>query len=60
MKLRDKKWNTARTEVYNTVENNILNCKNNSTISLVDECEIGKTHSARQIVKPLTNAFYID
>lgn len=61
VKLRDKKWNTARTAVYNKVENDILNCKNNSTsLVLVDECEIGKTHSARQVVKTLKNAFYVD
>lgn len=61
VKLYDKKWNTARTAVYNKVENDILNCKNNSTsLVLVDECEIGKTYSARQVVKTLKNAFYVD
>lgn len=61
VKLHDKKWATARTAVFNKVESDILNCKNNSTsLVLVDECEIGKTYSARQVVKTIKNAFYID
>lgn len=61
VKLNNKKWNTARTAVYNKVENDILNCKKYATsLVLVDECEIGKTYSARQVVKTLKNAFYVD
>lgn len=61
VQLKDKKWTTARTAVFTKVENDILNCKNNSTsLVLVDECEIGKTYSARQVVKSLKNAFYVD
>lgn len=61
VKVFDKKWITARTEVFNKIENDLKNCQENSTaLILVDECGIGKTYCAKQIVKTLKNAFYID
>lgn len=61
VKVNDKNWITARTEVFNKIERDILACKNNSTaLIMVDECGIGKTYSARQIVKTIKNAFYVD
>jgi hypothetical protein len=61
VQLYHKVWVTAKTEVFLKIEKDITNCKNNSTaLIFVDECGIGKTYSARQVVKTLSNAFYID
>ena len=61
VKIFDKKWITVRTEVFNRIENDIIYCQEYSTsLIFVDECDIGKTHSAKQVVKKLKNAFYID
>lgn len=61
VRLSEEKWNTARTDVFTKVENDLKNCKENSTaLILVDECGIGKTYSARQIVRKMKNSFYVD
>lgn len=61
VRLNEEKWNTARTDVYKKVESDLQNCKNNSTaLILVDECGIGKTYSARSLVRKMKNAFYLD
>lgn len=61
VKLNDKNWITARTAVFNKIERDLQDCKQNSiALIMVDECGIGKTYSARQIVKTIKNAFYVD
>jgi Cdc6-like AAA superfamily ATPase len=61
VKLHDRKWITAKTDVFKKIENDLHSCKNNSTaLIMVDECGIGKTYSTRQIVKTLKNSFYVD
>lgn len=61
VQLSGENWKTARTEVYSKVENDLKTCKENaSALILVDECGIGKTYSARQVVRGLKNAFYLD
>lgn len=59
--LRKTKWKIVRTKVYENIEASIQFCQNFSTsVILVDECGIGKTFSAKNIVKTLKNAFYVD
>lgn len=54
-------WKVVRTKVYQEIENNILTCQEQSIATmLVDNCGIGKTFSAKHIVKKLRNAFYVD
>lgn len=54
-------WKIVRTKVYNEIESSILFCQEYSvSMILVDDCGIGKTFSARNIVKTIKNAFYID
>lgn len=61
VKLNEEKWNTARTDVFKKVENDLKNCKENATaLILVDECGIGKTYSARHLVRTMKNSFYLD
>lgn len=56
-----KKWNVARTEVYVELENQIHFCKNNSkAVIVIDECGIGKTFCTKNIVRTLSNAYYLD
>ena len=59
--LRATKWKVVRTKVYENIEASIQFCQNfSSSVILVDECGIGKTFSAKNIVKTLKNAFYVD
>ena len=59
--MRDNKWKVVRTKVYENIEASIQFCQNfSSSVILVDECGIGKTFSAKNIVKTLKNAFYVD
>ncbi len=61
VKVFDKKWITARTEVYAKIESDLINCQQHSTaLIMVDECGIGKTYCAKQVARQLKNAFYID
>lgn len=61
VKLNEEKWNTARTEVFTKIENDLRNCKKNAAaLIMVDECGIGKTYNARQIVRGMKNSFYLD
>lgn len=57
----NKKWETARTDVFITIEEDILFCKENSKSKIfVDECEIGKTHACKYLSRTLKNCFYVD
>lgn len=58
---RKADWKVVRTKVYNEIESSIKFCQQLSkSMVLVDDCGIGKTFSAKHIVKTLRNAFYID
>ena len=59
--LNDKKWNVARTEVFNIIEEEVTFCKEFSKARIfVDDCGIGKTFSAKYLSRNLKNCFYID
>lgn len=58
---RKSNWKVVRTKVYTEIEDSIKFCQiHSNSMVLVDDCGIGKTFSAKNIVKTLTNAFYID
>ncbi|MDP9076269.1 MAG: ATP-binding protein [Bacteroidota bacterium] len=57
----EKKWNTAKTDVFVVIEQDVLFCKEHAKAKIfVDACEIGKTHTAKYLSKTLRNCFYID
>jgi hypothetical protein len=57
----ERKWNLARTDVFTTIEQDILFCKENAKAKIcVDECGIGKTYTAKYLSKTLKNCFYVD
>jgi len=59
--LNDKKWNVARTEVFNIIEEEVCFCQQFSKARIfVDDCGIGKTFSAKYLSRNLKNCFYID
>lgn len=59
--LNDRKWNIVRTDVYTTIEEEIMFCKRYSkSMMFVDECEIGKSFTAKHLSRKLKNCFYID
>lgn len=61
VRLSEEKWVTARTDVFAKVENDLKECRENSTaLIFVDACGIGKTYSARQVVRSMKNSFYVD
>ena len=58
---KKSKWKVVRTKVYTEIESSIQFCQTYSrSMVLVDACGIGKTFSAKNIVKTMRNAFYID
>jgi hypothetical protein len=59
--LNQRKWKLARTVVYQTIEEDVLFCKEHSqSMMFVDECGIGKTFSAKYLSQTLKNCFYVD
>jgi hypothetical protein len=59
--LNERKWKTARTEVFNIIEEDVLFCQAYSKARIcVDDCGIGKTYTARYLSKSLKNCFYVD
>ena len=59
--LCERKWNTARTDVFTTIEQDIAFCRENSKARIcVDDCGIGKTYTAKYLARTLTNCFYVD
>lgn len=57
----ERKWNMARTDVFNIIEEDVLFCKSFSKSRIcVDDCGIGKTYSARYLARTLKNCFYVD
>lgn len=61
IQLENRRWVTARTEVFDTIEEDILFCKNYSKSRIcVDDCGIGKTYTARYLSRQIKNCFYVD
>lgn len=59
--LENRKWNTAKTEVFKIIEEDILFCKAYAKAKIcVDDCGIGKTYSAKYIARTVKNCFYVD
>ncbi len=57
----ERKWNVARTDVFNVIEEDIKFCQKNAKSRIfVDDCAIGKTFTAKYLTKTLTNCFYVD
>ncbi|MDP1708262.1 MAG: ATP-binding protein [Gammaproteobacteria bacterium] len=58
---RTRKWNTVRTDVFETIEEDIKFCKQYSKARIfVDDCAIGKTYTAKYLAAQLPNTFYVD
>ncbi len=61
VRLNDRKWNIAKTDVYTTIQDDVEFCQKYSKAKIfVDDCEIGKTVAAKQLCRTLTNCFYVD
>lgn len=59
--FNERKWVTAKTEVFKTIETDVLFCKDNAKgMMCVDDCGIGKTYTAKYLSKTLVNCFYVD
>ncbi|ADY51547.1 hypothetical protein Pedsa_0976 [Pseudopedobacter saltans DSM 12145] len=58
---REKNWNTVETVVFKTIKEDVEFCQKYAKSRIcVDECGIGKTHTAKYLSKKLKNCFYID
>lgn len=59
--LNQRRWNMARTDVFNTIEEDVQFCKTWAKGKIcVDDCGIGKTYSAKYLSLTLKNCFYMD
>lgn len=59
--LHERKWNMARTDVFNIIEEDLTFCKTYAKSKIcVDDCGIGKTYSAKYLARTLKNCFYVD
>lgn len=59
--VNEKKWNMARTDVFNVIEEDVNFCKNESKAMIcIDEVGIGKSYAAHYLARTLKNCFYID
>lgn len=57
----EREWATARTDVFDVIEEDIIFCKTFSKARIcVDDCGIGKTYTAKYLSRTLKNCFYID
>ena len=57
----ERKWVTAKTDVYVAMYEDISFCQANSKAMMyVDECGIGKSFNAMSIARQLRNCFYVD
>lgn len=57
----ERNWKVVKTDVFKVIEEQILFCKEHSKARMfVDECEIGKTFTAKYLSRTLQNCFYID
>ncbi|MGE0931702.1 AAA family ATPase [Peijinzhouia sedimentorum] len=61
VQVNTRKWNMAKTEVFDAIKADVLFCKNNAKgIVLVDDCAIGKSYSAKYLSRTVENCFYLD
>ncbi|PSL06570.1 ATP-binding protein [Cecembia rubra] len=59
--MNQRKWNMARTEVFDAIKSDVEFCQSNAKgMLLVDDCAIGKTFTAKYLSKTMHNCFYID
>lgn len=59
--LNERKWNMARTDVFNIIEEDVLFCQQYAKSKMcVDDCGIGKSYSAKYLSRTLKNCFYVD
>ena len=59
--LEDRKWNVARTDVFNQIEEDVQFCQAHAKAMIfVDDCGIGKTFTAKYLSRTLKNCFYVD
>lgn len=59
--VNERKWNLARTDVFNAIEEEVQFCKEFSKGKIfIDNCGIGKTFTAQYLSRTLKNCFYID
>jgi hypothetical protein len=56
-----RKWNVVKTDVFLTIEEDIIFCKEHSKARIfVDDCAIGKTFTAKYLSRKLPNVYYVD
>lgn len=59
--VEDRKWNIARTDVFEKIEEGVLFCKAHAKAMIfVDDCGIGKTFTAKHLSRTIKNCFYVD
>lgn len=59
--LNSRQWNTAKTDVFRIIEEDIIFCQSYSKSRMfVDECGIGKSYTGKYLSMTLQNCFYID
>lgn len=59
--MNKRTWNTVETDVFKQISDDILFCKAYSKSRIfVDNCGIGKTHTAKYMAATQKNVFYID
>lgn len=59
--MQNRKWNVARTDVFDMIEEDIVFCKEYSKARIFfDDCGIGKSFTAKYLSRNLKNCFYID
>lgn len=57
----ERKWKTAKTDVFAMIEEDILFCKEHSKSEIfVDACGIGKSYTAKYMSRTVKNCFYLD
>lgn len=57
----DENWNIARTQVFTKVEQAVAMCREQGIgLLFCDECEIGKTTTAKYLSTTQKNTFYVD
>ena len=59
--MNQRQWRTAKTEVFVIIEEQVKFCQQHrKSMVFVDQCEIGKTYTARYLSKALPHCFYLD
>ncbi len=54
-------WKTARTQVYDAIEQDLNFCKSYSkSMILIEVPGVGKTYCTKKVIKKMRNAFYLD